>query len=235
MRKNQCSWGNCLKIWQDCAGTFGWSLLSCTFPLNVGVWWWERRSQVLGVRLRGTSLNENSSDLGTSGLFSCFRMWKAQLWKYLFITGLTGLMVLCSLQWDLMFWCQRSQLNHEAALYLKANWESYGNKYTVRNAVKLRDFNIEDNSGHCLDLADALQDKTVVISFLYAAENTVCMTTHCATSLLNTDYFKYLADPVSWFNPSQQLSTRQLLAHSPTSGIGKENWKGGNWKTCGLR
>lgn len=66
-------------------------------------------------------------------------------------------------------------------MYLKASWESYGDKYTIRNAVKSRGFNIEDNSGHRLDFADALQDKTVLISFLYAAENTVCMTTHCAT------------------------------------------------------
>lgn len=52
--------------------------------------------------------------------------------------------------------------------------------YTIRNAVKLRGFNIEGNSGHHLDLTDALQDKTAAISFFYTAENIMCMTTHCA-------------------------------------------------------
>lgn len=52
--------------------------------------------------------------------------------------------------------------------------------YTIRNAVKVRGFRTEGNSGDHLDLTDALQDKTAAISFFYTDENIMCMTTHCA-------------------------------------------------------
>lgn len=36
-------------------------------------------------------------------------------------------------------------------------------------------------------------------------------------------FFKYIyRREVVWFNPSQQLSTMQLLAHSPQSGMGEK-------------